>query len=288
MNPPEQDPPDPGPPETPDRREAEVAPEGAAVAPPAFPVPPIVAPSAYTLSGGAPAAPPFGSPVAPEPGSMVTPLPADPLNPWVAIWFRPRAAMRQILATDPRRLVHSLAVLGTTLSLLLGYVQPLALLPQTATGMLVFKIVTGILGGLLGLYLGAGLTTMTGRWLGGRGAFTEVRAASAWSCVPAIWSGLLLLPLVTFAGADGLNLDPQRMMGEPVSMALFFAVGAGRVTIGIWRFFTSLKCLAEAHRFSAWRAFGAVLLAIVIVAIPLGFLLAVLVGLAGAASLLPH
>jgi hypothetical protein len=42
------------------------------------------------------------------------------------------------------------------------------------------------------------------------------------------------------------------------------------VLIGLWGFAISLKCLGEAHAFSAWRALGALILAAFIVIVPIG------------------
>src|SRR5207249_3368877 len=51
--------------------------------------------------------------VAPPP--LYSPPPAEdtePLVPWISIWSRPRATLRRILKTDPRRSVFLLAALG--------------------------------------------------------------------------------------------------------------------------------------------------------------------------------
>ena len=44
--------------------------------------------------------------------SSVSAAPAETLVPWVSIWTRPRASLRQVLDGDPRRAVFRLAALG--------------------------------------------------------------------------------------------------------------------------------------------------------------------------------
>ena len=61
-----------------------------------------------------------GQGVLPPPVVTAPPLPyspaaydaGEPSSPWLSIWTRPRATLRLILATDPRRGVFRLAALG--------------------------------------------------------------------------------------------------------------------------------------------------------------------------------
>ena len=123
-----------------------------------------------------------------------------------------------------------------------------------------------------GLVIGAALTILVlyyivawwlgfvgRRVLGGRGTTQEVRAAIAWSQVPNIAVlGLVLIQLPF--------LQVQWLAGLMTAAILI---------VGIWGLVIGLKCLGEAHRFSAWRAFGTTLLALLPV-----MLLGVLAGIA--------
>ena len=48
----------------------------------------------------APAPPPVPETIAPLPPIVPPSMRAEPLNPWLSMWTRPRATMRQILDTD--------------------------------------------------------------------------------------------------------------------------------------------------------------------------------------------
>jgi hypothetical protein len=228
-----------------------------------------------TYSPGTPP-PPVPPPPAAPPGP-----PAEPLNPWFAIWVMPRPTMRQILDTDPRRLVHVLAAAG-------GAVKWAQLnIPSQLVDMTSFSLILGLkLGlafggaivGLISLYLFGFLVRLTGGWLGGKGDFTAVRSAVAWSNIPAIWGLLLWLPTIAFLGPKGINFDPGTLIHEPGGAMLVVPVLLMTIVLGIWQLVVFLKCAGEAHGFSAWRALGATLLSLLIV----GAVMAVPAGIAAA------
>jgi hypothetical protein len=221
-------------------------------------------------------------PPEPPPGYAVPSPPPAPLNPWLSIWTRPRATMRQILDANPRPMVHLLAILGTMVRMLTANIPALGPFgrPSLAT-ILTLKIGIAVVGGLLGLYLGSAILLMTGRWLGGRGGFVAVRAAVAWANVPLIWTALLWLPLFGYLGADAFNLDPTRLLEEPAGLALMVPLGLIETVIAVWYIVIALKCLAEAHGFSAWHALGAALIGFLILLVPFAILVGLAIGMLG-------
>jgi len=202
-------------------------------------------------------------------------------NPWFSIWTQPRATIREILDTDPRRHVLWLAMLGGFLSALgqasiknWGDRLPLA------TILLLCAVGGGIIGGPLGLYLGGFLSRWTGRWIGGQATSEQLRAAIAWSYVPVIWVGILWIPELALFGQEMFTSVTPRMEANPSLAFVMIGFGVLEIVVGIWTVMVALKCLGEAQRFSAWKALGNVLLAltvIVILALTLGVLLPVLV-----------
>jgi Yip1-like protein len=242
-----------------------------------------------------PAPPPFGTPQAPEPQSPPvietryepSPPPQEPLNPWFSMWVMPRATMRQILDTNPSRFVHLLAILAGIVEVMRSHLPnpPFSL----DLGVLVtVKIIVGALAGLFGLYLWSILIWMTGKWLSGKGPFIAVRAAVAWSNVILIWSSMLWLPLIAYLGTEAFNFDPETILTEPSGLLLMIPLGVMAITVGIWWLVVFMKCVGEAHGFSAWHSFGAFLIACIIFAIPLIMLVilaASIIGIAGLSSL---
>jgi hypothetical protein len=194
--------------------------------------------------------------------------------------------MRQILDTNPRRWVHRLAILGGITEFIGAHVPDAHPLPHFSAGtMLAVKICCGVVLGLAGLYLGSFIVWMTGRWIGGHGTFVDVRAAAAWPNVLALWGALRWLPLVAYLGMDAVNVDPKTLLEDSVGMMLFAPILLLGAVIVFWRIVVFLKCLGEAHRFSAWHALGATLIGFVLLVIPFAILLGVVIGLTGLSAL---
>ena len=110
-----------------------------------------------------------------EPPPLVTPSPdlasldtrpMEPLEPWISIWSRPRATLRQILSQDSHRSVLLLAALGgIAQSLALG-TNPRIGESYSAMSILAIAVGGGAVGGILLLFLFSSPVALAGRWLG--------------------------------------------------------------------------------------------------------------------------
>lgn len=174
------------------------------------------------------------------------------VDAWFSIWYKPRATMRRIVDTDPRKFVLLIAWLAGVLGALNGLVTTAVVeLPSNVPhlphlGLLGVMVAAGLIGiaGILGLYGLGSLYRWSGYLLGGTASRVEVRAALAWSQVP----GMYLEVVTIVAALLGLYNPPAQH------------VGLIQAVIGVWFLLISLKCLGEVHRFSAWRALGAIVL----------------------------
>jgi hypothetical protein len=202
-------------------------------------------------------------------------------SPFLTIWIKPRATIRSILNTHPQRHMYLLAALY-------GIDYFLEQASERTYGdntTLLFIIVGGLflgpLAGLIGLGFGGVIFRLSGRWLGGQATTTEVRAALAWSSVPAIPLLILWIPKLLIFGKELFTTIAPSIESSPflTLLLLWFIVIEG--IIRIWSVFIYLKCLAEAHRFSVWRALGATLFPLIMIAaviFGIWFLLMIIVG----------
>jgi hypothetical protein len=219
--------------------------------------------------------PPLDSPAVTPPPIVTGALaePAEPLVPWISIWTRPRATLRQILHGDPRRFLFRLAALGGIadgMGLVVGSGLGDTLSPEWC---LAIALVGGALGGILFLFVTSGLILVAGRWLGGRGGGAQVMAAVAWSSVPEIWGLLLWLPRAALLGDEVFREAPSRIEGNPPAALFFGFLMLAQALIGLWGFLVALKCIGEAHQFSALRAFGTLLVVALLAGVPLVLLM---------------
>ena len=139
---------------------------------------------------------------------------------------------------------------------------------------LLMALVGGSISGVIGIYIGGAWLKWTGSWFGGTASATEVRAAVAWSSVPRLAALLLWIPQLAFYGKEMFTSHAPRMASNP---GLLYVSAIIAIVLAIWAYIVLLQCLAEVHRFSAWKALGATLLP----ALVLGGLCACLVALAG-------
>jgi len=143
---------------------------------------------------------------------------------------------------------------------------------------LILISVLGPLGGIIGLYIDGALFRWTGSWFGGQATSEQVRAAFAWSSIPRIAALVLWLPLLGLYGAEMFTSDKPRAVSNLAPLLLGAALGA---ILDLWSLFLLIKTVAEAHRFSAWRALAALAIpTIVLFIVILGCAIAVF-GLGG-------
>ena len=195
---------------------------------------------------------------------------ADSISPFFSIWIEPRATIRRLVDSDPTRNVLALAAIGPAINSLIsqwsavinGTTHPSVLWPLWVA----FSVAIQAAFGILFLYIFAAVFRWSGSLLGGTATGAEVRAALAWSQVPAIVAEIILL-FALFAGVPMPKMLPGRL---PLIDPAFYKVMVVEGVLGIWGFIISLKCVGEVHRFSAWRAFAAILIPPIMVLVVVG------------------
>ncbi|MEM8865876.1 MAG: Yip1 family protein [Planctomycetota bacterium] len=199
---------------------------------------------------------PFAAPLAEEKEGHVAPTePGElSLNPWVSILTEPTLTIRQIVRSNP---AHCVVIL----SCLLGVVSLLgindgreesAYLPLTM--LLPVALIGGPILGLLIIYVSAAVLRISAKVLSGVASYAEMRAAYAWSAVPAIYAAPLTLLTAIVTSPEGA--EP----GSPTFSTVAALNLAASAIAGIWSFIISLNTIAEVNHFSRLKAFGAMIL----------------------------
>ena len=191
---------------------------------------------------------------------MDTEIQAQSLKPWLSIWAKPRSTIRWIVDTDPARQVILLATISGIARFLVQAAERDFGDTYSVSAIFMLALAAGPIGGLISLYIGGALLRWTGSWFDGGATSEEVRAAIAWSSVPSIWALLLWIPELLLFGKDLFTTVTPRIDANPLLRYLMFPFAAVEIVVSIWRFIVLLQCLGEVHRFSAWKALGAVLI----------------------------
>jgi hypothetical protein len=205
------------------------------------------------------------------------------VDSWFSIWYRPRATIRAIVDTDARKFVLGLAwfagaLAGLNSQVMLATVDLPSNLPHIPRfgpfGIAMVALFSGLLS-VASIYGLGALYRWAGAMLGGTATSVEVRAAIVWSQVPELY----LMTVIIIATVLGFNTPTV-----PPSTSLFSIIES---IVGIWVFVISLKCLGEVHRFSAWRALGAILLGILaMIGMAIGVLAAIWLAVVAARAFL--
>lgn len=200
---------------------------------------------------------------------------AGSLDPWLSMWTRPRATVRQLVETRPQHAALLLAALGGVAQVLdraswrnLGDHYGMG-------GIFLAAAVAGPIGGVLTLYLFGWLISITGRWLGGEAPPGHVRTAMAWGNLPNVAGLLLWLPALALIGREMFTSLTPQLDAQPLLALLLLPLGLAWMALAIWSLVLLLHGLGEVQGFSAWRALGSVLLAVLLVLAPI-FVLGVL------------
>ena len=205
----------------------------------------------------------------------------DSITYFLTIWTEPRATIRRIVDTDPTRYVIALAAVGPAIGALAGQWSKAlgnnAALPVLWPIWVAVSVAIQAALGVLVLFVMGAVFKWSGSLLGGVASQIEVRAALAWSQVPAITAEIVLL-IAVLLGVPMPHAAPGTL---PHIDPAFYKVIVVEGVLGIWGLVVSLKCMGEVHRFSAWRALVAILIPPLIVLVAIGFIVFAVSRLAG-------
>ena len=191
------------------------------------------------------------------------------MNPWFSMWWHPRRTIRQIVATNPDRLVLLLAAIGGIVQGLMGAADKSHGDRSSLPVILLVNLILGPVMGIIGLWVGAALLRWTGGWIGGQADSRRIRTAVAWSNVPMVWSLLLWVPALLLFGAELFTEATPIIDASLMLSSLLLGFSIGMVVIGIWSSVVCLHALGEVQGFSAWKALLNGLLAMLVVLIPI-------------------
>jgi hypothetical protein len=188
------------------------------------------------------------------------------------MWTQPRATIQRIVDDDPYRLVLVLAALS-------GIVNALSQAGSDNLGddmglpaILGIAVVAGTFSGIFSLYIGAALVGWTGRWIGGKASYAEIRCAFAWSSVPFLWASLVWIPRLILFRQELFMTEMPRIEASVGLIALYFAFLLVEVAGAIWAIVCCLMALGQVQGFTAFKALGNFGLAALVIAVPLAIL----------------
>lgn len=174
-------------------------------------------------------------------------------NPWITIWTKPRATIRQIVDVNPNCCLWGLAFIYGFCSLMNFAQSSMLGYSMGSAAILILSFVLAPFWGYMSFSIWSGIVFWVGKLFKGQGNFAEVRAAYSWSCVPiAINIPLWLLMVVLYGHQLFLNHpDSQLMSGAEIF--ILFSILIAKVILAVWSLVIYLNGLAEVQKMSMVR-----------------------------------
>lgn len=202
-------------------------------------------------------------------------MPSRPAgNPWLSIWTSPRLTLAEIVRTNPSYRFFLFCFIYGFVSLLQGAQQAALGTEVSAAPILLIAAVLGFFLGFIAISIATILLKWTGKWIGGKGTYREIRAAVAWSNVPVAVDLILWLALAAVFGQLIFTQDFARVLLFQTSEGslLYFpepgfliAIGVIRLVLNVWSIVIFLGGLSQVQGFSVFKAILNALFSIVVV-----------------------
>lgn len=196
------------------------------------------------------------------------------MNFLVSIVTSPRKTIRTLLESEPRRGLYLLPAIMGIISAPTVASSVLAVTDGHEPEIWIGSFVLSVLSFWMYVSVYGAVYRWVGGWFGGAGTNEDARLALAWTQVPFIVIGAVHLPFL-FVYRE--QLYPEVDLQSITSLITLLEDSGGAYWVGtvflipkFGGYVISLKILGEALGFSAWKAFGVKLIAILL-HIPLFF-----------------
>jgi hypothetical protein len=186
-------------------------------------------------------------------------------NPWVSMWTQPRATIRSIISTRPK---YGFPVLSALYGFptLLQFAQTLSLGASTSwVTILLVAVLLSTFVGMLGILISTVLLHWTGRWIGGKSTFQEMRAAVSWANVTNSVTSIVWIILILVFGRLVFMDTFSSMQFTGGEQLLIFGLFLIQTIVSIWSIVILVKAVAEVQGFSAWKGLLNLILPVIIV-----------------------
>lgn len=190
-------------------------------------------------------------------------MPELEIRPWLSIWVKPRQTVRALIN-------YNVKYRFFVLSLLYGLPTVLQLAQNLSLGsvismpaILLFSLILSPLMGAIGLLLCTLFIVWTGKILGGKATFLEMRCAISWSnatnlVTVIIWLALIgqFKEMIFYEGFVKMPMTHQ----ESAWLSVYFLI---QLVVSVWSFILLVCGVSEANRFSVWKGLLNVVIAFV-------------------------
>jgi hypothetical protein len=173
---------------------------------------------------------------------------------FLTMWTSPRKTIRKVIETDPDSKLFILSLIYG-LPMMFYYAQGSSL-GQTShlSTILLIALIGAVIVGYIGINIGSALLYFTGKWIGGKASFKQVRASVAYSNVTNIVSiAIWLILMAMFRSSVFMSDFPYASsLGDFAFLmnTIFFV----QLIVAVWSVVIFIASLSETQGFSSFKA----------------------------------
>jgi hypothetical protein len=185
------------------------------------------------------------------------------------MWTQPKKTIRRVIDSNPDSKLWLLSIIYG-LPMMFYYAQQASLGQNNNIPLILVVCAMGaIIFGYIGINIGAFFLHFTGKWIGSKSTFKEVRAAVAYSNVTNLVSIIIWFLLMAMVGNQVFMIDFPYAASVGAMGGLMSLIFIVQFVVAIWSLVIFVGALAEAQKFSNFKA-------VINVLLPIGLMVAFL------------
>jgi hypothetical protein len=185
------------------------------------------------------------------------------------MWTSPKKTIRRVIDTNPDSKLWLLSIIYG-LPMMFYYAQQASLgQSNNLASILVICFIGAVIFGFIGINIGAFFLHFTGKWIGSKSSFKEVRSAVAYSNVTNMASIVIWMVLMSLVGSQVFMIDFPYAASVGAMAGLMNLIFLIQFVVAIWSLVIFIGALAEAQKFSNFKA-------VINVLLPIGLMVAFL------------
>lgn len=173
---------------------------------------------------------------------------------FLTMWTSPRKTIRRIIDSDPDSKLFVLSLIYG-LPMMFYYAQN-ASLGQTSrlSTILLIALIGAVIVGYIGINIGSALLYFTGKWIGGKATFKQVRASVAYSNVTNLVSIAIWLVLMSMFKTSVFMSDFPYASSLGNFALLMNTIFLVQLVVAVWSVVIFIASLSETQGFSSFKA----------------------------------
>lgn len=182
---------------------------------------------------------------------------SEMMNPFLSVWTQPKKTIEYVIENKSIYYVFFLISLAGLLGGLKGFVDTGFLDDFSLTLIILISLIVGLLVGVIGSVIMAGVYLLIGKMLGGTGTFRNMLTVVGVTGILGMWTAPLSILAIFLFGKE-LFTEPTLYEISNMSIGFYLLINLITIGVGIYAIVVQSKGIGIVHNFSSYRGFGTV------------------------------